>query len=428
MTAVGPEPPQRPVLSRRHQTHRFLGRLHEVMDSVDTTRAWTLHPAELAESLREAYAAQARLAELTLGLVAQAELAGLAAHHGYPSLAAWLREQVRLAPGEAKKQIRLAQALGEHPLTREALADGSFPAASAAVITDALDALPSDLDADLVERAEQHLAGEGHAHDTQALRRIAARLDEVLDPDGAEARLGAQLARAEARAARQAVLNLWHDETTATTHGTFRLPLLSGMKLQRMIESLLNPGRPDPMARTDVETGVKLAPEELRGHALIELIHRIPAGKLPRTGGCDPTVVITMELDTLLGGLRAAHLDTGHAISPGAARRLAAQCGVIPAVLGASGEVLDLGRKARFFTKKQRLAMTIQQGGVCAVDGCGRPATWGDAHHLKQWQSGGRTDLQDGVLVCRAHHTYADHSDYRVERLRPGRIRIHRRC
>jgi hypothetical protein len=72
--------------------------------------------------------------------------------------------------------------------------------------------------------------------------------------------------------------------------------------------------------------------------------------------------------------------------------------------------------------------MLIQQRGTCAVEGCGRPASWGDAHHLEAWSEGGPTDLADGVLICPPHHRYADHPDYNVRRLRPGRIQIHRRC
>jgi hypothetical protein len=401
--------------------------LHEVLDGVDTDRVWALSPEELGECLVEAYAAQARLAELTLALVAQADRSGLAAREGTVNLVAWLREHARLAPGEGKRQIALARALEQHPVTREALAAGGFPAASAAVIVAALDALPDEVDPDLRQQAEEYLAGEAHAHDTAGLRRLAEHLDEVIDPDRADERLATQLARAEAEAARATFLRLRHDEITATTHGTFRVPLISGVKLQRMIQALVNPGRPDPIPADDPATGIRLSAEERRGHALVELIDKVPKGRLPQTGGCHPTVIVTMELATLVGGLRAARLDTGQAISPGQARRLAARCGVIPAVLGTSSEVLDLGRTARLYNRKQRLAMNLQQHGLCAVEGCHRPASWADAHHLNPWHHGGRTNLTDGVLICRAHHTYADHPDYRVERLRPGRIRLHRR-
>ena len=79
----------------------------------------------------------------------------------------------------------------------------------------------------------------------------------------------------------------------------------------------------------------KPTPERL-GQAFVELIHRYPAKSLPKAGGLNATVVVLMELDTLMGGLKAAHLDTGETISPGAARRLACEAGIIPAVLAAS--------------------------------------------------------------------------------------------
>ncbi len=414
--------------ARTHGVHRFLGRLHEVLDGVSTDTAWALGQAELAECLREAYAAQARLSALTLALLAQADRAGLAGHDGQISLTAWLREHVRVAPGEAKRHIRLAKALEERATTRVALAAGSFPAASAAVVTDAVAALPDEVDEETKVKAEVYLAGEAHEHDTSALRHLAAHLEEVLDPDGADERLAAQLARAEAKAAREAFLTLRHDEQHATTEGTFRIPLLSGIRLQRMLESLTNPGRPDPLPTHDPETGHRYAGEERRGQALVELLERYPTTKLPKLGGSAPTVVLTLDLATLMGGLKAACLDTGQVISPGAARRLAAQAGIIPAVLGSASEVLDLGRRVRFHTGKQRLAMVITQRGTCGVEGCTRSAIGADGHHLIAYHLGGLTNLADGVLLCPPHHTYADHPDYTVTRLGPGRIRIHRRC
>ena len=50
------------------------------------------------------------------------------------------------------------------------------------------------------------------------------------------------------------------------------------------------------------------------------------------------------DLETLLGGIKAAKLDTGEHISAGLARRIACEAGIIPAVLGGKSEVLDLGR------------------------------------------------------------------------------------
>src|SRR4051794_16725120 len=146
MSAANAEPPPRPAATRHHVVHRFLGRLHEVLDTVSTDTAWALTADELAECLAEAYAAQARLAALTLGLVGQADLADLATHHGEVSLVAWWGARVRWAPAEARHDVQLARSLAKHEVTREALAAGAFPAASAAVITHAVNALPAEVD------------------------------------------------------------------------------------------------------------------------------------------------------------------------------------------------------------------------------------------------------------------------------------------
>ena len=63
-----------------------------------------------------------------------------------------------------------------------------------------------------------------------------------------------------------------------------------------------------------------------------------------------------MPLDTLMGGLKAAHLDTGEPICPGTPGAWPADAGIIPAVLGGKSQVLDLGRKNRFGSEAQRIA------------------------------------------------------------------------
>ena len=50
-------------------------------------------------------------------------------------------------------------------------------------------------------------------------------------------------------------------------------------------------------------------PERL-GQAFTELIQRYPTKQLPKAGGLNATVVVTMPLDTLLGGLEGR--EPGH--------------------------------------------------------------------------------------------------------------------
>jgi hypothetical protein len=131
-------------------------------------------------------------------------------------------------------------------------------------------------------------------------------------------------------------------------------------------------------------------------------------------------------------GLGAAALVDGTEVSPGEACRLACGAGIIPAVLGGPSAVLDLGREQRLFSKAQRIAMVLRDKG-CRAEGCDRPPSWTEAHHLtRPWAVGGNTDLADGILLCGyhhrlAHHRLAHHPDYDHQRLPSGNLRYHRR-
>lgn len=100
------------------------------------------------------------------------------------------------------------------------------------------------------------------------------------------------------------------------------------------------------------------------------------------------------------GGLTA----TGQVLAPTAVRKLACEAGIIPAILGTDGELLDLGRAARYFTPGQKRALYLRDGG-CTYPGCTMPAHWSDAHHLQYWSLGGASDLDNAALLCERHHT-----------------------
>ena len=130
------------------------------------------------------------------------------------------------------------------------------------------------------------------------------------------------------------------------------------------------------------------------GQAFCEYIERFPTDRLPTAGGVNATVVVTMTLETLEGGLAPATLDTGRLITAGEARRLASQCGVIPVVLGSRSEVLDLGRTIRLHTPAQRTALRLRHK-TCTAEGCSVPAAWCHAHHKTPWCPG-RQDQRQG--------------------------------
>ena len=73
-----------------------------------------------------------------------------------------------------------------------------------------------------------------------------------------------------------------------------------------------------------------------------------------------------------------------------------------------TGAVLNMGRRTRLFTRTQRRALVYRDRG-CVFPGCDHPARFCDAHHIHPWEHGGLTDLINGVLLCRRHHTLVHH-------------------
>jgi hypothetical protein len=87
---------------------------------------------------------------------------------------------------------------------------------------------------------------------------------------------------------------------------------------------------------------------------------------------------------------------TGELLDPGTARRIACDAGIIPAVLGSRGEILDQGRLQRVFTLGQ-IRAPWRRDRHCTFPDCDTPAAWCDAHHLTHWIDGGPTDLSNAA-------------------------------
>jgi hypothetical protein len=245
--------------------------------------------------------------------------------------------------------------------------------------------------------------------------------------------------------------------------GRFRLPERYGDMLAAALDAFTNPAGTNPVPLTedqahahfaaaadaDADAGVAARAEDcaacaagpsttervarlspvVRGEAFCRLLETLNVQDLPATGGLAPSVVVTMSVHTLTGGLAAAAiLGTTTLVSPSEARRMACAAGIIPAVLDGAGRVLDLGRRRRFATKAQILAKRIEQHGRCAVEHCDRPAHACDAHHWrKPWANGGRTDLTDIILICKRHHTAAHQPGMTLTPGHRGRFQLHRR-
>ncbi|MFB9234884.1 DUF222 domain-containing protein [Plantactinospora siamensis] len=150
------------------------------------------------------------------------------------------------------------------------------------------------------------------------------------------------------------------------------------------------------------------------------------------------------HLDRSRGRFGVGLLDSGLRLSAATVRRLACDAGILPAVLGGQGQVLDVGRQRRLFTGPLRRALVLRDRG-CAFPGCDRPPRRCAGHHIQHWTDGGETALHNAVLLCGYHHRVVHRGEWTVRlaadghpefrpphwvdpERRPRRNRHHLRC
>jgi hypothetical protein len=120
-----------------------------------------------------------------------------------------------------------------------------------------------------------------------------------------------------------------------------------------------------------------------------------------------------MSLDTLTEAARACEFDHVGPIHSEIGRRLACDATVCRIVVGPQSEPLDVGKLTPVVPAPMRRALKLRDG-RCRFPGCDRPPPWCDAHHVVHWAAGGRTALDNLVLLCHRHHRLV-HSEFRLE-------------
>src|SRR4051794_16697376 len=410
------------IATPRHRVSVATAHVHAELDNVRDASVWSMDPSETAATLQSLSKARARLAELEARVAAHADDLHVGQDVGASSAANWLAYQTKQTRAEANGTVRLGHDLDTHPATREALAAGRVCVDQARAILRWVDHLPDEVRADLRARAEAHLLAAAEHHDAKTLNMLGKRLYEVVDPEAADAHEAALLAREEAAAAKACRLTL-HDDGRGQCHGRFTLPTPHGAALRKMLAAIAAPKHQRATKGAGTE---RLATPEAMGHAFCELITRYPVSKLPKTGSLNATLLVMIDEDALLGRVeRAGLLDTGQKVSPGLARRIACEAGIIPVVLGGNSHPLDLGRKRRLHTEAQRLGILVRDKG-CRAEGCDRTAGL-HAHHQTRWTDGGTTTVNEGVSLCPWHHSRAHDTNYQTTHRPNGTITFHRR-
>ncbi|WNB84580.1 DUF222 domain-containing protein [Cellulomonas sp. ATA003] len=96
--------------------------------------------------------------------------------------------------------------------------------------------------------------------------------------------------------------------------------------------------------------------------------------------------------------------------------RIACDGGLNRILFGPDSEVLDVGRTERTFTRARRAAI-IARDKHCRYPTCTAPPIICQAHHVEQWaRDGGKTSVDNGILLCSFHHRIVHDRDIAIRR------------
>ncbi len=381
------------------------------MDELDDNRLRELQPQQFAPLLASIQRHRNQLDGYEARVLAAADAAQTARSEGDVDLADTHRRHTGASGKNSRRALRRAKALAKHPEVANALGDGDITAEQAELLARAK--VPDDTRDELlalsrrsctddtrvaVRDAEQAASDETPERKfrRQHRRREAAtwtdnegmwNLRARLDPE-AGARVQANL-DAEGR-------RLWQEDKTCRPNQR-RTPA------QREADALTNLACREARADSPPNHG-NATPPMAAEPADHNDSHRTAPTPSRRDRAQPARIQVTVSLDALRHatdehGATTAGID----LAAATVRRLACEAGILPTVMGASGEVLDLGRERRTVSAAQRRALATRDRG-CVWPGCHAPPERCDAHHIRHWVDGGPTDLSNLALLCHRHH------------------------
>jgi Domain of unknown function (DUF222) len=134
-----------------------------------------------------------------------------------------------------------------------------------------------------------------------------------------------------------------------------------------------------------------------RADALLTLVNGGgAAGSVVERGNAQ----VIVHLDAATG---AARLGDGPEVPVATAERLTCDARVQVLLSDRRSNRMYLGRSRRLATPAQIAALTVRHGDGCRFPGCTHTRHL-HAHHVAHWLYGGRTDVDNLILVCSFHH------------------------
>jgi hypothetical protein len=330
---------------------------------------------------------------------------GLAARLGFVNPAALIQSVTGGTRSEAAKFVAVGSRLDS--VVGVAVLDGT-------ISVDAAHAVHTGLGA--TDETASPLLVDAVSLDADQLRRRARDARDELDADA--------VARREKEQRDLRSLRVWR-RSDGMVGGRFLLDALDGGLIMAAVDAVLSPRRGGPRfasheqrARDAILEADERSNEQIAADALVA-IEQLAADADPGTvfGSRRPAVRVVVSERVLAARTGFGHLeDNGDAVSVATIERMLCDTGIIALSFDDDGQCVNVGRNRRLFTARQRVGLAVRDGG-CRFPGCDRPPSWTEAHHVEHWQrDNGKTDLADGILLCRRHHLLLHNNAWKITR------------
>ncbi len=342
--------------------------------------------------------------ESRLAAVKAETIDSLARRDGEARTADVLRNDVKQSRGSAKRQVKEAGQLAQVPKVAQALADGEITPQHARLIAEAAQQTPTGAP---IDEAELLAAAEQQPADLFG-RTVRDHLNER-DFDDLEER------RKRQRSQRRLT---WKRQPDGMFELFGRFDPVTGSRIETAITAAANKlwHAEDPKNRAT-------APQRL-ADALALLVTRSDGDgkKKGTTQGVD--LLVIADYDILAGQLANPRLVDGTPLAAEELLRLACDANILPAIFDQKSRPLWLGRGRRHATKHQRSVLAARDKGCV---GCGTSPNWCQAHHLRHWEHGGKTDIDNMCLLCSHCHQQVHTNRAEIIRDGGGRFTLHHR-
>ena len=379
-------------------------------------------PETLADRARDIARRRAALDAEEAELLATVEDLRVGGLDWFRDPGAWLRNKTGIAGHTARTRLCVARALAVLPTVLEALREGRIGFDHARVIADQADSPNRD---NLLEDIEEIL-GWAVTRAADPFRDAVAGwvrdLDERRETDMTDHQR--QLRRRKVTRSRtkdglrRTVLEL-DDETDSLVYGAVRDIFTEMLRAE-------NKARKKTGDTPELWPENRRATNQIWADAFGELARRSRGRRCHHQAQARPTILAMTEMSVLWDQLKVkgfCELADGTKLTSAQIRRMACEADIIPMVMDTNGVCLDMGETVRLATYKQRLALRAMHA-TCAVEGCDMDFDWCEIHHLKPWEKGGLTDLDNLVPLCSYHHHLIHDCDTEPEILPDRTLRV----